>query len=157
MQRDHDNIQIQYNAAVSRLAQASTGERIEVTSQGQRISVIEHPAVPTEPAKPNRLVIAGGGTGFGIAMGFGLVLLLELLNRSARRPEDLISKLEVWPIATIPYVRSRGEVMYQRVVWVLVIMAILIGVPAGVWAVHTYYQPLDLIAEKVMDKLEVYW
>ena len=47
LQRDHNNIQTQYNRAVTRLASASTGERIEVTSQGQRISVIEHPSEPT--------------------------------------------------------------------------------------------------------------
>ncbi|TMV07022.1 lipopolysaccharide biosynthesis [Ruegeria sediminis] len=157
LQRDHDNIQNQYNSAVGRLAEASTGERIEVTSQGQRISVIEHPAAPTTPAKPNRLMIAGGGTLAGIMLGLGLVVLLELLNRTARRPEDLISKLEVWPIATIPYVRSRGEVIVQRVAWVTLILAILIGVPAAVWAVHTYYLPLDLIVEQVMDKMGVYW
>lgn len=157
LQRDHDNIQAQYNVAVSRLAQASTGERIEVTSQGQRISVIEQPTVPSDPAKPNRLMIAGGGTFFGIALGFGLVLLLELLNRAPRRPEDLINKLEVWPIATIPYVRSRREVIAQRMAWLAVILAILIGIPVGVWAIHTYYQPLDLIAERVMDKVGIYW
>lgn len=157
LQRDHDNIQAQYNAAVGRLAQASTGERIEVTSQGQRISVIEQPAVPSEPAKPNRLMIAGGGTFFGIAMGVGFVLLLELMNKSARRPEDLVSKLEVWPIASIPYVPSKGEVMIRRITGTAAILIILIGIPLGVWAVHTYYQPLDLIAEKVVDRLEVFW
>lgn len=157
LQRDHDNIQAQYNAAVGRLAQASTGERIEVTSQGQRISVIEQPAVPSEPAKPNRLMIAGGGTFFGIAMGVGFVLLLELMNKSARRPEDLVSKLEVWPIASIPYVPSKGEVMIRRITGMAAILIILIGIPLGVWAVHTYYQPLDLIAKKVVDKLEVFW
>ncbi|NOD86241.1 MULTISPECIES: lipopolysaccharide biosynthesis [unclassified Ruegeria] len=157
LQREHDNIQTQYNAAVSRLAAASTGERIEVTSQGQRISVIEHPSTPSEPSKPNRLMIAGGGSAFGILLGLGLVVLLEVLNRSVRRPEDLINKLEVWPIATIPYAPSRGEVLMQRAVWGGIILAILIGVPAGVWAVHTYYLPLDLITERVMDKLETYW
>lgn len=157
LQRDYNNIQAQYNNAVARLASASTGERIEVTSQGQRISVIEYPVVPSAPTKPNRLLIAGGGTAFGIALGIGLVVLLELLNRSARRPEDLINKLEVWPIAAIPYVRSRGEMIRTRVAWALVILAILIGVPAGVWAIHTYYLPLDLITERVIDKLEVYW
>ncbi|WP_299901257.1 lipopolysaccharide biosynthesis [uncultured Ruegeria sp.] len=157
LQREHDNIQNQYNVAISRLADASTGERIEVTSQGQRISVIEHPSTPTEPAKPNRLMIAGGGAAFGIALGLGLVVLLEILNRSVRRPEDLISKLDVWPIATIPYAPSRGEVIMQRTVWGGIILAILIGVPAAVWAVHIYYLPLDLIAERVMDKLETFW
>ncbi|NOD95198.1 lipopolysaccharide biosynthesis [Ruegeria sp. HKCCD4884] len=157
LQRDHDNIQTQYNNAVTRLASASTGERIEVTSQGQRISVIEYPVVPSGPTKPNRLMIAGGGTVFGIGLGLGLILLLELLNRSVRRPEDLINKLEVWPIATIPYMRSRKEVIIYRLAWIAVILAIMVGVPAAVWAVHTYYLPLDLIAERVMDKLEVRW
>ncbi|NOD78605.1 MULTISPECIES: lipopolysaccharide biosynthesis [unclassified Ruegeria] len=157
LQRDHDNIQTQYNNAVTRLASASTGERIEVTSQGQRISVIEYPVVPSGPTKPNRLMIAGGGTVFGIGLGLGLIVLLELLNRSVRRPEDLINKLEVWPIATIPYMRSRKEVIVYRLAWIAVILAIMVGVPAAVWAVHTYYLPLDLIAERVMDKLEVRW
>ena len=157
LQRDHTNIQNQYNTAVARLASASTGERIEVTSQGQRISVIEHPSEPTTPTKPDRLVIAAGGIVAGILMGLGLVVLLELLNRAARRPEDLIKKLDVWPIATIPYVRSPGQVAAQRIGWAAFVLVILLGVPATVWAVHTYYLPLDLIADKVADKLGVYW
>ncbi|WP_170763223.1 GumC family protein [Ruegeria lacuscaerulensis] len=156
LQRDHNNIQTQYNRAVTRLASASTGERIEITSQGQRISVIEQPSEPTTPTKPDRLLIAGGGTFAGILMGLGLVVLLEFLNRAARRPEDLIKKLDVWPIATIPYVKSPGQVAAQRVGWAMLILAIVVGVPAGVWAVHTYYLPLDLIADKVIDKLEIY-
>ncbi|MGR3762398.1 GumC family protein (plasmid) [Roseobacteraceae bacterium NS-SX3] len=157
LQRDYDNIQGQYNAAVDRLARASTGERIEVMSQGQRISVIEHPAVPGAPEKPDRMLIAGGGTAAGIALGLGLVLLLELLNRSVRRPEDLISQLEVWPIATIPYVRTRGELLLQRVQRAGLIVVILVGIPAAVWTFHTRYQPLDVTAERVMSKLGVRW
>ncbi|WP_171239001.1 lipopolysaccharide biosynthesis [Ruegeria sp. HKCCA5763] len=157
LQRDHTNIQNQYDTAVARLASASTGERIEVTSQGQRISVIEHPSEPTTPTKPDRLVIAAGGTVVGILMGLGLVVLLELLNRAARRPEDLIKKLDVWPIATLPYVRSPGQIAAQRIGWAVFVLAIMLGVPATVWAVHTYYLPLDLIADKVADKLGVYW
>lgn len=157
LQRDYDNIQGQYNLAVERLARASTGERIEETSQGQRISVIEHPAVPTRPSKPNRRFIAAGGSFFGVGLGIAFIVLLELLNRTVRRPEDLVKKLEVWPIATIPYVQTKAELLMWRTRRAAIILVIILGVPAGVITVHEYYQPLDLIADRMMDKLGVRW
>jgi uncharacterized protein involved in exopolysaccharide biosynthesis len=58
LERDYENIRVQYDSAVARLAQASTGERIELTSRGQRITLIEAANVPSEPARPNRRLIA---------------------------------------------------------------------------------------------------
>jgi len=154
---NYENIQLQYNSAVDRLAKASAGERIEAMSRGQKISVIEPPATPNQPTKPNRLLIAGGGSAFGILAGLGLVVLLEILNRSIRRPEDLVRALGVSPIATIPYVQTRGEVFARRGRKLILTMLILVGVPAIVYAVHTFYQPLDLIAEQIMNKIGMRW
>ncbi len=157
LERDYDNILSQYNPAVQRLADADTGERIELLSRGERISVIEQPAVPSEPTKPNRMKIAGGGTIMGIGLGGGLIAMMLFFNAAPRRPEDLINKLEVWPIATLPYVRTRRELFVQRGIKLFVILLILVGVPLIVWAVHIYYQPLDLLADRVMNKLGVRW
>jgi polysaccharide chain length determinant protein (PEP-CTERM system associated) len=155
LQRSYRNIEQQYNNAVDRLARASTGERIESGSRGARISVIEPPSTPNRPTKPNRMKIAGGGTMLGIAGGLGLVVLLEMLNRTARRPEDIINRIGVRPLATIPYVYSRGEVAGRRLIKGVVYMTILVGVPVAIYAVHMYYLPLDLLADKVMDRMGV--
>lgn len=155
LEREFANVQRQYNEATSRLANASTGERIETLSRGQRISIIDPPAVPTEPSKPDRVLIAGGGTVAGIGAGLGLIVLLELLNRSARRPDDLVRRLGVTPLATLPYIQSRREALWRRAVRVAVVLAILVGGPALVLAVHYYYMPLDLLAQKAMDALGV--
>ena len=157
LQREYDNIQGQYNSAVARLADASTGERIEILSRGERISVIEQPAIPSEPTKPNRLLIASGGTFLGVALGLGLVFLMVGLNSAPYRPEDLIKKLDIWPIATLPYTRTRRDLFLQRGRKLFVILIILVGVPMAVWALHVYYQPLDLIADRIMNKLGVRW
>lgn len=157
LQLDYENLQQQYNTAVDRLSRASTGERIEVMSRGQRISVIEPPAVPSQPSKPNRAMIAGGGSAFGILAGLGLIVLLEILNRSIRRPEDLVSKLGIAPLATIPYITAVGENSHRRKLRILGVIVILLGIPVVVYAVHTYYQPLDLLAERIMDKIGVRW
>ena len=155
--RTYANIEQQYNMAVDRLAQASTGQRIESLSRGQRISIIEPPAVPTEPTKPNRLLIAGGGTLFGMLAGIGLIFLIEILNRTARRPEDIINRIGVRPLATIPYMSSRSEVLWKRLIKLSVYLLILVGLPAAVYAVHVYYLPLDLLADRAMNKLGVRW
>lgn len=157
MQRKYDSIQLQYNQAEERLSMAQTGDRIETRSRGQRISVIEQPAVPSQPTKPNRLMIAGGGTVFGILAGLGLIVLLEVLNTTARRPEDLVKRFNITPFTTIPYIRTRQQTFVQRSFKLLVILAILTGVPAAIYAVHIYYLPLDLIADRLMNKLGMRW
>ena len=157
LQRRYVNIEEQYNTAVDRLAKASTGERIESLSRGGRISVIEPPAAPDKPTKPNRILIAGGGTAFGILAGIALVVLIELLNRTARRPEDIVRRIGVRPLATIPYMHSRGEVVWKRLFKAVIYLTILIGLPAAVYAVHLYYLPLDLLADRAMNKIGVRW
>lgn len=155
LERDYVNIQGQYNAAVARLATASTGERIELLSRGQRVTVVEQPAVPSEPTKPNRLKLAATGVALGMAAGSALIVLLEILNGTARRPEDLVNRLGMTPLATIPYMRTRSQERWHRAMLVGSVVAILLAIPAGIYALHTYYQPLDLIAERVMNKLGV--
>ena len=157
LERKYDSIQQQYNQAEERLSMAQTGDRIETRSRGQRISVIEQPAVPSQPTKPKRLLIAGGGTVFGIFAGLGLIVLLEVLNTTARRPEDLVKRFNITPFTTIPYIRTRQQTFVQRSFKLLVILAILTGVPATIYAVHVYYLPLDLIADRLMNKLGVRW
>lgn len=155
LQRSYRNIEDQYNTAVDRLARASTGQRIESLSQGGRISIIEPPATPNRPTKPDRVMIAGGGTAFGITAGIALVVLIELLNRTARRSEDIISRIGVRPLATIPYMYSRGEVVGKRLLKGGIYVMILLGVPVAVYAVHMYYLPLDLLADRLMNRIGV--
>lgn len=155
LERRYSNLQQQYKQAQDRLAAARTGELIETRSRGQEISVIEPPAIPTEPTKPNRMLIAGGGVAFGIAAGLGLVLLLEMMKSTARRPEDLVKRFNIMPIATIPMVQTPQQVFLSRARRVTIALLIIIGVPTAVWAVHTYYLPLDLLAEKAMNKLGI--
>lgn len=157
MNRKYATIEAQYTAAEERLARAQTGDRIETRSRGQRIAVIEQPAIPSEPTKPNRMLIAGGGTAFGILAGFGLILLLEMLNTTARRPEDIIAKLQVTPLTTIPYIQTRSQRFKHRALKLAMVLAILIGIPAIIFAIHTYYLPLDLLADRAMNKIGVRW
>ena len=153
LQRDYDNAQTQYNNAVLRLGQAQTGDRIEALSKGQRITVIEQAVVPDTPDSPNRRLIAIGSVLGGLALGLGFVLLIEILNRTLHRPADLVSKLGLQALATVPYIYTSGEVFRRRLVVVSVVLAAILGIPAALYAVHQYYLPLDLLIGRVVDKI----
>jgi polysaccharide biosynthesis transport protein len=148
LERDYANVRSQYNTAVERLAAASVGERIEVMSKGERFSLIEPAVPPAQPHQPNRLLIAGAGVAGGLGAGFGFVLLLELLNRSIRRPVELSNKLGIQPFATIPYIRTRRETRWKRTVIGAVLALIVVGIPAILFVVHAYYLPLDLLVRQ---------
>lgn len=156
LERDYDNIQGQYNVAVDRLSKASTGERIETLSRGQRISVVEQPAVPSDPVKPNRKLIAALGVVLGLVAASSLVLMLEFLSGTIKRSADLVRGIGLSPMVTIPYMTTDAERMRQRTVRLGLSFAIGIAIPVGLWLVHSYYMPFDQIAQKIAARIGIY-
>lgn len=153
LNRDYNNIQQQYNNAVSGLSKAATGERIELLAKGQRISVIDPATVPNRPDRPNRLMIAAGGSAFGAFLGLAVIAALEFLNNSIRRPVEITRKLGITPLATVPYVRTPFEMVTRRAGFVVLLATLMIGIPALLYAIHTFYLPLDLIYERIASRL----
>ena len=152
LNRDYLNTQAQYNNAVSSLAKASMGERIETLSKGQRIAVVDPASVPELPSGPKRKLIAAAGILAGLGAGLGFVFLLEFFNKSIRRPTEISRGLGITPIATVPYVRTPGELVLRRAGIALVLLLVAAGIPAALYAVDTYYMPLDLIYAKISQK-----
>ncbi|MGO4833676.1 hypothetical protein AB4144_15530, partial [Rhizobiaceae sp. 2RAB30] len=114
LERNRQNVQTQYNTAVARLAEASTGQEIEMRSKGVRFSILEPATPPEYRLSPNRRrIVAAGGLG-AIGLGLGIVVLLELLNKTIRRPVELTQTLQIQPLATIPYIVGPGELRTGR-------------------------------------------
>lgn len=155
LERDYQNIQGRYNAAVNNLNQARMSERIETTAQGQRISVIEYANVPRSAAGPNRPKIAIMGLAVGLALAGGYFVLLEVLNRTVRRPVELTGRFNIIPLATIPYMESRAHRFFRRAGMIVAMLVVIAGVPAGLWYVDTHYQPLELLVQKVLDRVSL--
>lgn len=155
LERDYATIRSQYAAATDRLSQARMGERIELSAKGQRMTIIERATVPNAPSSPNRPMVASAGAGVGLAAAAGFFLLLELVNRTVRRPVELVGRLGIAPLATIPYMETNRHKVVRRTLQVLVVLLVLTGIPAGLWAIDTYYRPLDLLFWKVVSQLNL--
>lgn len=110
LERNRANIQTQYNAAIARRADASTGEQIEMRSEGGRLTLIEEALPPRDPANLQKArVVRLMGAPAGLAFGIGLVILLEILNRKVRRPADIERLLQVQPLAVIPEIGAKRQ------------------------------------------------
>jgi uncharacterized protein involved in exopolysaccharide biosynthesis len=153
LERDYENISARYNAATERLATAAVGERIELTSKGQRITVLRQAVVPREPVSPNRPLILAAGVAAGLGLSGALVMLLELLNRTVRRPADLTRALQITPLGTLPYIATGGETIRRRGAVLSIVALLAIGIPAGLYFLHVEYMPLDLLADRAMSRI----
>lgn len=155
LNRDYMNVQSQYNVAVQRQSQAASTARIEDLSKGDKLTVVDSATIPDAPIKPRRTLIAVGGIIAGMFLGIASIFLTELLNRSVRRPRDIVKAFGITPIITIPYVRTPSETMKRRSVFVAMLFVAVIGIPALIYAVHVFYQPLDVLLNRITTKFGI--
>ena len=153
--REREDLKTRYDQAVARLAEAELGEKLEVNRQAERFEVIEPAQTPQHPESPKRLLIAAGGGVFSLFAGIGLVILLEIMNATIRTTADLERRLNVRPFMVIPYIRTAAERRRRLAGWLFGVFG-LVGFGAGAaYAIDRYYQPLDVVLEKVLDRTGV--
>lgn len=152
LERDYDNIQLEFNEAVQNRNDASIRIRIETSSQGQRVSVIESANVPELPSGPKRKLIAAMGIGVGVGLAAAFFVLLELLNFSIRRPAEIESRFGIRPLASIPYIETPGYRRRRQLLLFLALAAVIVGVPALLWYVNENVMPLEDIAARLLRR-----
>jgi polysaccharide biosynthesis transport protein len=98
--RDISVKQDQYLKSAQRVAQL----RLESSTAETTITPLGEATVPDEPTSPRVTLILFGALAFGLALGVGLALLVELLGRRVRSDEDLeyAAKVPVFAIVGQP-------------------------------------------------------
>ncbi|KQV70303.1 Wzz/FepE/Etk N-terminal domain-containing protein [Rhizobium sp. Root1220] len=114
LERNLVNIQTQYNTAIARRAEASLGKQIEVRADGGRFSLLEPATPPENPLRSRRRMIVMAGAMGGIALGLAFIALMEMLNRTIRRPSELANLLQRQPLAIIPYIAPAEDAAPSR-------------------------------------------
>ncbi|MDZ4089088.1 MAG: lipopolysaccharide biosynthesis protein [Tabrizicola sp.] len=145
LQNNYETLRVQYEEAVTSLSEARMGDRIEVTDRGQRISVIEKAVPPPFRAEPNRQRITIAALGAGVILSAALLVLLEILNQTVRRPTEVIKALGVAPFGTVGYLPGPPERTGMTLNRVAVLLALLINIPMILLAVHLYVAPLGTL------------
>lgn len=156
MQRDYENLRAQYNQTVSNKARAETGDMIEALSKGQRISLVEQAIAPNGPDSPNRPLVAVAGFAGGLFLGLAMILLLELLNSTIRRPVEISNKLGITALATIPYIRTQREIRRRRLSISAAVLATCVAIGGGLWVIDAQVIPLEQAWGRIMTSAEAF-
>jgi uncharacterized protein involved in exopolysaccharide biosynthesis len=146
LERDYDNIRLQYTQATASLADARTGDQIEAQSRGTRVTVTQRAIVPSAPASPNRKLIMAGGAAGGIGLAATFVFLLELMNRSIRRSSELTARLGITPFGTIPYIRTAADLRWRRRLIIGSVLLVLLAIAGMSYAVYDQITAPDPLA-----------
>lgn len=98
----------QLNNVSDELLKAQNSSRMANEQRAARLSLVEPPDLPDQPQWPNRPLIIGGGAFFGIALGFLLALIVELVARPLRSPAQ-IAAMNVPVLGIVPDFAGRKK------------------------------------------------
>jgi polysaccharide chain length determinant protein (PEP-CTERM system associated) len=136
IKRDYDNVKGVYNSLLSRKLEAELAVSMERKQKGEQFFVLDNAKLPEKPVAPNMKKLFMMALAAGLGLGCGLAYLLEYLDTSYRRPEEIESTLKLPVIATIPPVYRPGDVTRMRLASALsFLFAGVITVMTGFFAV----------------------
>lgn len=100
--RDYENTRKNYQALLDKKLNAKISENLEKRQKGEQFKVLDPANLPEKPFRPDRMRLFGWGLACGLGIGFGLVLLVESLDTSFKRPEEVEETLGIPVLASIP-------------------------------------------------------
>ncbi|MGG7566705.1 GumC family protein [Rhodovulum sp. DZ06] len=154
LNREYDGLREEFAAARAKLASAATGEQLELKQQAERFEVVEQATLPERPISPNRPMILMAGAVGGVGAGLGFIILLELMNKTIRRPSEL-ARIDITPIAIVPYIYTAKEMRNRKMLRISIILGFVLLVAVGSYVVHYYYMPLDLLLERLIQRARI--
>jgi protein tyrosine kinase modulator len=107
--RDYDNANKAYQDLLANKSKADLTVKMNNQSQGESMVQLIPASMPDLPSFPNIWIFLGGGLGAGLALGFGLVMWLELRDKSIRNEADAEAALELPMLVAIPWIAAEGE------------------------------------------------
>lgn len=114
LRRDYQNIQETYDSLLSRKLEADIAVNMERKQKGEQFRILDPAKVPEKPVDPNMkrlfmmVVVAGLGIGGGVAF------LLEYVNTSFHKPDEIESLYELPVLTTIPTIFQPRQLILRK-------------------------------------------
>ena len=114
LQRDYDNVKQTYDSLLSRKLEAQMAVNMEKKQKGEQFRIVDSARVPTKPIEPDMKKLFLISIVAGLGLGGGLIYLLEFLDTSFKRSDEVESYYGFPVLATIPALEKPGNKLLKR-------------------------------------------
>ena len=153
LMRDLDNEKSKYKELRAKSMEAKLSQNLEVEQKAEKFTLLEPPRVPEKPDKPNRIKFLFVGFVFSILSGLGAGLAAETLDNSIRGHVALANIVGAEPLVVIPYIENQEDLNASRKNKINFSILAFLLLAGAMIAVHIFYMPLDMLFDKISDRL----
>jgi polysaccharide chain length determinant protein (PEP-CTERM system associated) len=115
LMRDYETLQRTYTNLLSSKEASSIAANLERRQIGEQFKVLDAARPAERPFSPNRVRLNLMGALAGLALGLGLVALLEYRDTTFRTEDEVLQVLNMPVLAVIPFMESPREQRTRRV------------------------------------------
>lgn len=127
LRRDYSNIKATYNSLLQRRLEAEIAVNMEKKQKGEKFRIIDPAKLPENPVKPDMQKLFLLTIAAGLALGGGLIFLLEVMDASFRQRKDIEAFLELPVMAMIPVLPKRSDPVLRLVKYSISISGIVVS------------------------------
>jgi polysaccharide chain length determinant protein (PEP-CTERM system associated) len=121
--RGYDITLRKYQDLLGKSLESELSENLEKKLKGEQFQIRDPANYPFKPVRPDRTLIILVGLFLGFGGGVAAAFLLDNLDTSFKRSEDIDTFVNVPLLATLPSLLTRGSVLEQRRAQGLLVLA----------------------------------
>ena len=107
--RDYQTALDFYNDLLKKRDQSAMASDLQRRQEGEQFRVLDPANLPDKPSFPNKLLFTLGGLAGGLAIGIGIVFLIEMQDTSLRSERDVETMLRLPVLAMVPEIQPLGS------------------------------------------------
>lgn len=102
LERDYDNLKRQYQDVRDKQMEAQVTANLQAEDKGERFSVVNAASMPSDPIRPKRMQLVAAGLFGGLALGFVMVVVWEVLAGPIHGVGAVTRLMNATPLAVVP-------------------------------------------------------
>jgi len=140
LMRDYQLAKTDYEEKSKKKEISETSSNLEERKAGENLETLDPASLPEQAAEPNRLLIAGAGTGLGLFFGVFMAGVKEMKDTSLKNLKDVRAYTNLPVLSSIPLLENALLVRRKRrLFWLGWSTAIIIGTIAMSSSMYYYY------------------